>query len=87
MEAILPLQTASVAFEVGKCIVQKARRAKFTEYFANKVIRPLEKSCISVCNSQKISDKSRYQKMHYELSSEVKNYLNDQFKSPVSILD
>ena len=49
LEAILPLQTASIAFEVGKLIVDRKKKADYTYNFANKIVKTLENSCLNVC--------------------------------------
>ena len=50
LEAYQPLQTASIAFEVGKCLVPPHKIDKFTKKFVNKVVRNLEKNVVSVMN-------------------------------------
>ena len=41
---------ATVAFEVGAGLIQRDREAKFKRHFVNKIILPLEKSCLIVCD-------------------------------------
>jgi adenosyl cobinamide kinase/adenosyl cobinamide phosphate guanylyltransferase len=50
MEAILPLQMASISFEVGKGIVPKSKSEKFEKHFMRRVVKALEKNCINVCD-------------------------------------
>ena len=52
MEAYLPLQTATVAYEVTNilCKVSKGPKEKFKKYFVQKCIKKLEKNCLSVCD-------------------------------------
>jgi len=71
MEAILPLQTATIAFEVGKGIVQKSRSDKYEKHFMRRVVKALEKNCINVCDPQCDEFESQYAKMHYHIAPEI----------------
>ena len=50
LEAYLPVQTALIAYDVGRGSVHKTKLEKFEKYFASKVIRPLEKNLLKVCD-------------------------------------
>ena len=51
LEAYLPLQTASIAFDVVRGVSQKEKAyTKFKKYFSTKVLKPLEKNLLNVCN-------------------------------------
>jgi hypothetical protein len=39
-----------IAYDVGRGSVHKTKLEKFEKYFASKVIRPLEKNLLKVCD-------------------------------------
>ena len=53
-EAYLPLQTATIAYDVVKTIFDKDKDKKkelrFNKHFANEIISNLEKNCLEVCD-------------------------------------
>ena len=51
LEAFLPLQTASIAFEVGKGLASKDKMHRYEKHVAEKVIKTLDESCLSVIES------------------------------------
>ena len=53
MEAYLPLQTATIAFEVGKGLIKRDQSDKYKRHFVKKVVKTLEKNCVNVCNPHK----------------------------------
>jgi len=52
MEAYMPLHSAMIAYEVVKGAVDDDHKTKLNEHFALKVIKPLEKNCLKVCDPQ-----------------------------------
>lgn len=50
MEAYIPLHSAMIAYEVAKGAVDDENKTKLSEHFALKVIKPLEKNCLRVCD-------------------------------------
>jgi hypothetical protein len=52
MEAYLPLQTATIAYEVSNILnkVSKGPQDKFKKYFVQKMVAKLEKNCLNVCD-------------------------------------
>lgn len=42
---------ATIAFEVGKGLVQKQNLDRYKKNFAQHVLKKLEKNCIMVCDS------------------------------------
>ena len=71
MEAYLPLQIATIAFEVTKGSCPIKYRTKFEKHFAKRVTKVLEKNCINVCNPKIDEYLSRYRKMNYKLPLEI----------------
>ena len=52
LEAYLPVQTALIAYDVGKGIVARNKLEKYEKHFASKVIKSLERNCLKVCDPQ-----------------------------------
>ena len=50
LEAYLPLQVATIAFDVAKGLAHKKDLERYKKYFATKVVRDLERNCIMVCD-------------------------------------
>ena len=65
---------ATIAFEVGAGIVQKDREAKFKRHFVNKIIIPMEKSCLKVCDPQTNYIESRFKKLDYKIPDSLAKY-------------
>jgi hypothetical protein len=69
-EAYLPLQTACLAYEVGKGLADKDKMDRYKRHFAQKVIKNLEKNCLKVVD-QESGKASRFQKIDYKIPTEI----------------
>ena len=70
MEAFLPLQMATIAFEVGKGITKDPK--KFIRFFGE-IVHILEKKLVSICCDHPVTS-SRYQKLTYKIPDDLKEY-------------
>jgi hypothetical protein len=50
MEAYLPIQAATIAFEVGKGLVPKSKAEKYQTHFMKRIIHKMEKNALDVVN-------------------------------------
>ena len=71
MEAYLPLQIANIAFDLGKCIVKKSGMEKYCQQVMKKVISPLERNLLNLCDPGEYQYVSRYKKMTYKLPEDL----------------
>ena len=71
-EAYLPLQVATIAFEVSRGLASKDKVDKFKKYFTRKVFAELEKNCVTVCS--KNSEISRFRKLSYKLPQQCEKF-------------
>lgn len=51
-EAYLPLQTATIAYEISKGIVANNRIEKFQSHFATKIVKNLEKNMLKIIDPE-----------------------------------
>jgi hypothetical protein len=70
LEAFLPIQTATIAYDVAKGLVQKSKAGKFEKHFMRKTIKNLEKNCLQVCDPQMENFKSVYAKLNYHVPND-----------------
>ena len=71
METYLPLQTATIAYEIGKGVVERKRADKYKEFFINKVIKTLERNCVKVIDPSIPDFQSRFRKFNYIIPDDV----------------
>ena len=74
LEAYLPIQMATIAYEVSKASVSKDRQPKFKQYFMKQIIRSLEYKILGICDPGASYISSRFRKLQYKLPSELKKF-------------
>jgi hypothetical protein len=65
METFIPMQAATVAYEVAKGLAPKKKVDRFYKHFCNRVVKPLERNIINVCDPTVDTNGAKYGKMHY----------------------
>ena len=73
LEAYLPLQCATIAYEVGKAMVPKERNEKYKRHFMKNLVKPFEFKILAMCDPS-VSHSSRFRKLQYKLPHELKKY-------------
>ena len=87
LEAYLPLQVATIAFDVGKGLAHKKDLERYKKYFATKVVKDLERNCIMVCDPSLDQSKCRFGKFNYKIPSYLTQYVGEEKKSWEMVLD
>jgi hypothetical protein len=77
LEAYLPLQSATIAYEVTKGISTPKQISKLEKHFVKRIVPVLEKNCINVCDPHIDTLISRYRKMTYTLPKEIRDFLEN----------
>jgi hypothetical protein len=68
---------ATIAFEVGKGLVQRANLDKYKRHFAQSVVKNLEKNCIMVCDASQDRRFCKYNKCSYNIPSYLISMVGD----------
>lgn len=65
METFIPMQTATIAYEVAKGLAPKKKIDRFYKHFCNRIVKPLERNIIDTCDPSRDNVGAKYKKMQY----------------------
>ena len=77
LEAYLPLQMATIAFDVGKGLTSRKQAEHYKKHFYSKVMKDLEKNCIMVCDPAMDQSNSKFGKCSYKINSSTSEMVLD----------
>ena len=79
LEAYVPIQSGLIAYEVCKGLVNEQTNKKFTDHFAKKVIKSLEKNALKACDMNASSRLDLvWRKLQYKVPKEIKTIIENQ---------
>lgn len=81
LEAYLPVQMASLTYEICKSLVSKENAPKFQQNFAQKTIKSLEKNIVRIMDPMSGDESRRFPKIDYKLPKEIAEMMCEKGKS------